>query len=56
VPSYNVAAQTGPDHDPVFTIEVNIEGHGSARASGSAKRIAEQAAAQKLYDTLTGDK
>lgn len=55
VPNYNVVDQAGPDHNPVFTIEVNIDGHGAARASGSAKRIAEQAAAQQLYDILTGE-
>ncbi|WP_262695526.1 ribonuclease III [Kordiimonas aquimaris] len=55
VPNYNVIEQTGPDHNPVFTIEVSIDGHGTARASGSAKRIAEQAAAQELFDILTGE-
>ena len=55
VPSYSVVEQTGPDHDPVFTIEVKIDGHGTARASGPAKRIAEQAAAQELHDILTGE-
>lgn len=55
VPSYNVVEQTGPDHNPIFTIEVSIVDHGAARASGSAKRIAEQAAAQELFDILTGE-
>lgn len=55
VPNYTIVNQTGPDHSPVFTIEVNIEGHGKSSAVGPAKRIAEQAAAQKLYDILTGE-
>ena len=53
-PTYEVVDRTGPDHDPVFTIEVTVEGAGAAQASGAAKRIAEQAAAEKLLDKLLG--
>lgn len=55
LPSYSIINQTGPDHDPVFTIEVSIDKHGAAQASGAAKRVAEQAAAQQLYSQLAGE-
>lgn len=54
MPTYEVVDRVGPDHDPIFTIEVAVEGKGSARASGAAKRIAEQAAADRLLTQLTG--
>lgn len=55
LPSYQIVDRSGPDHDPLFTIEVAIDKHGSARASGAAKRQAEQAAAQQLYMNVSGD-
>lgn len=55
LPKYIEVARTGPDHDPMFTIEAVVEGHGSAQASGSAKRLAEQAAAEQLFNELSGE-
>ena len=52
-PSYQIVARSGPDHDPQFTIEVSVDTIGSAQAKGSAKRIAEQAAAELLLAKLT---
>lgn len=54
MPKYDVVDRTGPDHDPIFTIEVVVEGKGRAQATGAAKRIAEQAAAEALLTQLTG--
>lgn len=54
LPRYEVVARSGPDHDPVFTIEVIIDGHGAAKADGAAKRLAEQLAAEQLLKELTG--
>jgi len=45
-PTYRLIKQQGPDHDPVFKIEVNIAGFAPARGSGASKRLAERAAAQ----------
>jgi len=56
LPKYEVVAQSGLDHSPVFTIQATVEGKGAACAEGSAKRLAEQAAAKALYETLSGDK
>lgn len=55
LPEYIELDRSGPDHDPVFTIEARIEGKGAAKAVGAAKRVAEQAAAQALYEILVGE-
>ena len=52
LPLYSVAAAAGPPHDPVFTVEVRVEGYPPARADGRSKRSAEQAAAALLLDRL----
>lgn len=54
LPSYRVLDSEGPAHAPVFTVEVKIEGLGSAVAEAGAKRTAEQAAAAMLLDRLEG--
>jgi len=56
LPKYEVIGRSGLDHSPIFTIQVTVEGKGSAQAEGSAKRVAEQAAAKALYATLSGEK
>lgn len=55
LPRYIEIERIGPDHDPVFIIEAVIDGHGSAQATGQAKRLAEQMAAESLYIKLTGE-
>lgn len=45
-PAYEVAARGGPDHAPVFTVTVKVEGYAPATGKGSSKRIAEQNAAE----------
>jgi ribonuclease III len=56
LPSYKVIGRSGLDHSPTFTIEVSVEGNGTATAEGTAKRLAEQAAAKALFATLSGEK
>jgi ribonuclease III len=46
LPDYVVIDRSGPDHAPVYDIEVRVETHGAARASGASKRAAERAAAE----------
>ncbi|MEM7729867.1 MAG: ribonuclease III [Pseudomonadota bacterium] len=48
LPSYEVADRSGPDHDPVFVVEVSVKGAGSARGEGKSKRDAERLAAEAL--------
>ena len=48
LPSYQEIAREGPPHEPLFTVEVRVEGLRPASAQGRSKRIAEQAAAECL--------
>jgi ribonuclease III len=43
--SYHVIAETGPDHQKTFRVEVRIAGHASAMGCGRTKKEAEQSAA-----------
>ncbi len=45
-PHYRERSRSGPDHAPVFEIEVMIDDHRSAGGQGRSKRDAEQAAAE----------
>ncbi|MGB3148156.1 MAG: ribonuclease III [Paracoccaceae bacterium] len=47
-PSYSELARSGPDHQPLFTIEVRLDSGESETAIAGAKRQAEQAAAKAL--------
>jgi len=47
-PVYAIREQTGPDHAPMFTVEVIIEGADGAKGAGRSKRAAEQEAAQSV--------
>jgi len=53
-PAYRELAREGPDHAPVFTIEVRLESGESETATATSKRNAEQAAAQALLERLEG--
>ena len=46
LPEYRVAAEAGPDHRKVFTIEVVVAGETLGSATGKAKKEAEQEAAR----------
>jgi len=52
LPSYIITAREGPDHAPVFTVQVLLADGQAAEGRGPSKRVAEQAAARKLLDTL----
>ncbi|WP_332066084.1 ribonuclease III [Bartonella sp. CB189] len=47
-PYYQVINRYGPDHDPVFMVEVSISGFASEVGQGSSKRYAERMAAEKV--------
>ena len=56
LPKYLDIAREGPDHEPLFTVEVTVAGHAPAHAQGSNKRAAAQEAAALLLAQLeTGD-
>lgn len=50
LPHYEVTDRSGPDHDPVFIIDVSVTGVGTATGTGKSKREAERFAAQALID------
>lgn len=52
-PTYVLLSREGPDHAPVFTVEVSAL-QMSASATGNSKRTAESKAAGILFDKLTG--
>ena len=49
-PSYKVDERSGPDHDPSFTVTVEIKGVKPATGIDRSKRAAEQAAATKILE------
>lgn len=52
LPHYREISRSGPDHRPVFTVEVIVEGAEPARGEGASKRAAERAAAEALLNKL----
>jgi ribonuclease-3 len=51
LPEYVVAAEAGPDHQKIFSVEVRVLGVVLGRASGRSKKEAEQEAARQAFDT-----
>ncbi|BDB95928.1 ribonuclease 3 [Candidatus Hydrogenosomobacter endosymbioticus] len=51
LPQYFVVLQTGPQHNPIFTVEVSIP-EGKFSASGYSKQEAEQKAAAAAFGAL----
>lgn len=49
-PSYRVDDRSGPDHDPRFTVTVEIAGCAPETGTDRSKRAAEQVAATKLLE------
>ena len=47
-PRYKEQKRTGPDHDPVFTVIVQVNGKEDASGTGRSKRAAEQSAAKSM--------
>jgi len=54
LPVYSTVAQSGPDHDPTFTVRVQVKGYPPTQATGRSKRLAEQIAAQFLVAMISG--
>lgn len=48
VPSYKEVSREGPDHEPTFVIEVQLPKLKAEQGQGRSKRLAEQAAAEKI--------
>ena len=54
LPRYRTLSASGPDHAPLFEVEAEVAGLGSAVATGATKRAAEQGAAGALLARLAG--
>ena len=48
LPSYSLVSREGPDHAPLFTVEVVVAGYEPVSAVGATLRAAESAAAGAL--------
>lgn len=44
-PAYVIESREGPDHQPVFTVSVQVRGYSPMTGTGSSRRAAEEAAA-----------
>ncbi len=52
-PAYTEMDRDGPDHQPVFTVEVRLQSGDTAEGRAGSKRAAEMAAARALLEKLT---
>ncbi|MFW5662067.1 MAG: ribonuclease III [Oceanicaulis sp.] len=55
LPVYETVARTGPDHRPVFEVEVQVPGLSPARAEGGSKQAAQRAAAEAMLERENAD-
>jgi ribonuclease III len=55
LPDYDIADKSGPDHAPVFVIEVKVQGKPPIRAEGPSRRQAEKTAARIMLRALKGE-
>ncbi|UWI83001.1 ribonuclease III [Wolbachia endosymbiont of Howardula sp.] len=53
LPKYTVIKQTGPAHNPEFTISVYIKGYDNIHACDYSKKSAEQKAAKRMLDQVS---
>ena len=51
-PKYNLVNKTGPDHDMVFWVTVEINGKTYGPEKGKSKKEAEQAVAKQVIEEL----
>ena len=50
LPKYKIYKQTGPQHNPIFKVEVKINDSKSFAAKGNSKKSAQQKAAKRLLN------
>lgn len=56
LPEYKTLERSGPDHQPVFSVEVAVEGQPNMKGEGGNKRAAEQAAAEAMLNQIVENK
>jgi len=52
LPDYEIVGKSGPDHAPLFILEVKVKGHSPLRAEGPSRRQAEKTAAALMLAAL----
>ena len=52
LPEYKVEGSEGPDHSPLFTVSVSVDGAGSMTATGASKQEAGTKAAEALFQHI----
>lgn len=52
LPTYETLGMEGPPHDPIFLVAVRVEGIEPVTGRGTSKRVAEQAAAQTMLESV----
>tara|TARA_B100000686_G_C16749830_1_gene951768 strand:+ start:362 stop:1078 length:717 start_codon:yes stop_codon:yes gene_type:complete len=52
LPSYTVVNQSGPPHQPTFTVELHLTGWKTITASGGSKQLAERLAADAMLEHI----
>jgi len=55
LPEYRLVAESGPDHQKVFTVECWLHGEARGVAQGETKKLAEQRAALAAYARLESE-
>jgi len=50
LPRYTIVSRDGPDHAPIFQVEVTVDGYPPVRAQAGSKRDAEQGAATAIWE------
>lgn len=55
LPTYKIVGQSGPDHAPLFNIEVSVSGYASVTAEGRSRQLGEKAAAKAFVKTMKID-
>ena len=52
LPTYEIIDRSGPDHAPIFTIELCVMGQDPVQAEGSSRRQAEKMVAKKMLKKI----
>lgn len=53
-PDYLLVEESGPEHAPQFTVEVQIDGEMLGRGTGASKQLAEKQAAREALEIMRG--
>ena len=56
LPNYKIILKDGPDHSPIFTIQLTVLGYDPITDQGASRRQTEKTAARKMLKILKKDK